>query len=296
MTPAYSYPALVEGGAIPCWEGNGFKIEDEFTQVLQYSMNESGWNDDLTEFHEEAAGDQHFIDKASRDYAISELSKHIDCAIPSTILEVGCSSGFMLQRMQITFPNATIIGSDVVNVPLQKLANTLPGVPLLRFDLTQCPLPSNSVDGIVMLNVLEHIEDDALALQQVFRILKPKGVLIIEVPAGPHLYDAYDKVLKHYRRYDLANLRNLVMQQGFKIQKKSHLGFLLYPGFWLTKQRNKRLLTESAVVQRQQVEKVIRQTGQSKFLHALMQSELYLGKWISYPFGIRCLLSCTKEE
>jgi ubiquinone/menaquinone biosynthesis C-methylase UbiE len=293
MTLTIALPP-VSDGIIPEWVGNGFRIGNEFTKVLQYSINTSGWNDDLTAFHEESAGDQHFIDRASRDHAIQQLKKNLSNKINPTILEIGCSSGFMLKRISKAFPNATVLGSDIVNEPLQKLADELPSVPLFRFDLTHCPFPDNSVDAVVILNVLEHIENDSLAMQQIHRILKKGGVLIIEVPAGPHLYDVYDKVLMHYRRYTRSSLRNLVKGNDFKIIDDSHLGFFLYPGFWFVKKRNQRLKLEDGQAQSQLVEKTIKDTGENKLFHALMQTEIFLGQGISYPVGIRCLMSCIK--
>lgn len=295
MSLPFALPPLSVEGGIPLWEGNGFRIGDEFTKVLQYSINTLGWNDELTFFHEETAGETHFIDKASRDHAIQELKKRLRNKKNPTILEIGCSSGFMLKRIHKAFPEATVIGSDVVSEPLHKLAEELPNVPLFRFDLLHCPLPDNSVDAIVILNVLEHIENDAGALQQIHRILKPGGAVIIEVPAGPHLFDVYDKVLMHYRRYSLSDLLNLATQNRFKIEKKSHLGFFLYPGFRFVKKRNQRLLSQANNIQQQHTQKNIRETGGNKFFHLLMQTELLIGKLISYPFGIRCLMTCIKK-
>lgn len=295
MNLPFTLPPITAEGAIPLWKGNGFQVGNEFNKVLQYSINTLGWNDDLTFFHEESAGDQHFIDRASRDHAIQQLKTHLKNKKNPVILEVGCSSGFMLKRMHHAFPDATIMGSDVVSEPLLQLTESLPEVPLFRFDLLNCPLPDNSIDAVVILNVLEHIENDAAALQQIFRILKPGGAVIIEVPAGPHLYDIYDKVLMHYRRYTLSGLKTLVKKQGFKITNQSHLGFFLYPGFWFVKKRNKSLLSQSEAIQKQLVEKNIRDTGESKILHALMQTELTLGKIMSFPWGIRCLMSCIKQ-
>lgn len=222
----FTLPPITDGGDIPLWAGDGFQVGEDFIKVLHYGVNKLGWNDDLTFFHEQSAGEQHFIDRASRDHAIYQLKKHIKQNNP-TILEVGCSSGFMLKRIRKTFPGALLIGSDVVHEPLIKIASTIPHIPLLRFDMVNCPLPDNSIDTIVMLNILEHIENDAAALQQTYRILKPGGFAVIEVPAGPHLYDIYDKTLMHYRRYKLSNLCELAKRQGFKIITKSHLGFFL---------------------------------------------------------------------
>jgi ubiquinone/menaquinone biosynthesis C-methylase UbiE len=294
MSIPFLLPPVREGGVAPSWNGEGFHVGDECVSVLEYSINHLGWNDELTEFHEESAGDHHFIDRASRDHAISQLTKHVRTAQP-VILEVGCSSGFMLKRMQQQFPGAILIGADVVQAPLKKLSQTLKNIPLMRFDMQRCPLPDNSVDALVMLNVLEHIEDDRAVISQAHRILKPGGVLVIEVPAGPHLYDCYDKVLMHYRRYRLSELTRMIQAEGFHLAKKSHLGFFIYPGFRHIKLRNKRLLTESDARQRQHVENVIQKTGENKLLHALMQAELGIGRWFSYPTGIRCLVTSIKR-
>jgi ubiquinone/menaquinone biosynthesis C-methylase UbiE len=170
----------------------------------------------------------------------------------------------------------------------------MPDMPLLQFDLTTCPLPTNSLDAVVLLNVLEHIPDDTAALHQVYRILKPGGVAVIEVPAGPHLYDVYDKLLLHCRRYFLAQARDLARNAGFHILYQSHMGFFVYPAFWLTKKRNRRYLAEEKTAQEQIVRQNIQSSQQSRLFSLLMRTELKLGQYISYPFGIRCLLTCRK--
>lgn len=277
----------------PVWTGRGFKIRDAVVPVLSYDVGVSGWTDELTRFHEATAGSSHFIDRASRQHALEQLDGHVRGLSP-VVLDVGCSSGFLLRQVRERFPHACVMGSDYLRGPLEKLAADMPDVPLLQFDLVECPLPEDSIDAVVLLNVLEHIEDDAAAVRQVHRILKPGGVVVIEVPAGPHLYDVYDKLLLHCRRYSLAGLRRLVLDARFEIIEQSHLGFLLYPGFWLVKKRGQRFTAEREVVQRQVVAKSIRETGNSRLLEAIMRIELMFGRWISYPFGVRCLLTCAK--
>jgi SAM-dependent methyltransferase len=293
MELPFQLPPIMQNGPYPIWTGHDFQVGDERTKVLHYSTNNTGWNDDLTSCHENAAGDNHFIDQASRNYTLSELKKNLSPLTMPIILEIGCSSGYMLQKINQLFPHATLIGADVVYKPLLELSKRLT-IPLLRFDILQCPLPDNCIDAIILLNVLEHIEDDITTLRQIFRILKPNGVLILEVPAGPHLYDAYDRICMHFRRYKLSTLCQLITKQGFTVANRSHLGTFIYPAFFLAKLWNKRLLTKSDTEQRQLIEKKIRQTSKNKFLSALMHMELMLGKWVSYPFGIRCMVSCIK--
>ena len=148
----------------PKWNGEIFVFDDQKTPVLEYSENFSGWSDDLTALHEEAAGDSHPIDLASRNDASAQVKKFMPSDL-AVIMEIGCSSGFLIRDLAKIFPKSIILGTDVVKEPLFRLAKTLPGVPLIRFDLLQCPLPNQSVDVLIMLNVLEHIEDDVAALQ-----------------------------------------------------------------------------------------------------------------------------------
>jgi SAM-dependent methyltransferase len=260
---------------------------------LSYAIATSGWTDELTRFHEGTAGAHHPIDRASRQHAIEQLEAHLRIPTP-VVLEVGCSSGFMLRLLRERCSQAFVIGADFVREPLEKLAAARPDLPLLRFDLTTCPLPERCVDAVVLLNVLEHIQEDEAALRQIHRILKPGGVVIIEVPAGPSLYDVYDKVLLHHRRYALKALCELAKQVGFHVVERSHLGFFVYPAFWFIKKRHKSLLAKEGAAQQQVVAKHIGDTQRSSFLDLLMRLELLLGRWVAYPYGIRCLLTCRK--
>ncbi len=291
---SFPWPPLSARSPSPRWTGHGFQVGDHFHPVLSYEVGSSGWTDELTSFHEEAAGGDHFIDLASRDHALAQLKKHLNGSCP-VILEVGCSSGFMLRHIQEEMPGARLMGADYVVGPLLKLAGQTPHIPLLQFDLTQCPLPTGSVDAVVMLNVLEHIQDDAAALRQVHRILKPGGIAVIEVPAGPHLYDAYDRLLMHHRRYSYSALRKLVQKANLKILSQSHLGFFLYPGFWWVKKSNRKFISLQKALPQQLVAQNIAMTKKSRFLSSLMGLELTLGKYLSYPFGIRCLMTCSKQ-
>lgn len=280
----------------PSWDGEAFRIGTRKLPVLSYHESQSGWTDDLTLMHEDLTGENHYMDKASRGNAVRALSPILGRSNP-TILEIGCSSGFLLKELKRRAGHGTIVGSDFISGPLVKLSGHLRGIPLLQFDITQCPLEDSSFDGVVMLNVLEHIQDDCKALKQVYRILRPGGLVVIEVPAGPHLYDFYDKHLMHYRRYRLDDLKALAQKTGFEVTRASHLGFFLYPLFSLMKKRNRK--KEGSLSKSEQsslVSRQIKRVHDNPLLHLLMRAELAVGKYISYPAGIRCLMVLRKEN
>jgi SAM-dependent methyltransferase len=88
--------------------------------------------------------------------------------------------------------------------------------------------------------VLEHIDNDFKALQEIQRILRPGGLAHIEVPADPPSFDLYDEVLMHFRRYRLGDLTTKAREAGFAILKATHLGFFVYPLFKMGKRRNQK--------------------------------------------------------
>jgi SAM-dependent methyltransferase len=289
----YPWPSPPGYTEKPIWGRHGFLLGGKSHPVIKYEVGSSGWSNELTNFHESTAGPNHFIDQASRQHALEQLKNFLYNPSP-VILEVGCSSGFMLRLIRKGLPEAFLIGSDYVGGGLLRLADELPDIPLLQFDLSKCPLPDGSIEAVVLLNVLEHIADDRSAMNQAYRILKPGGIAVIEVPAGPRLYDAYDKILMHERRYSLGQLKKLVLGAGFEILAHSHLGFFLYPGFWWVKRRNRKYFAKDENVQKEIVAKNIGATKESRLLKTVLQMELALGRYVAYPFGIRCLLTCRR--
>lgn len=276
----------------PTWTGRGFLIGKTRLPVLEYNDNFSGWSDELTTLHEETAGEAHPIDVASRGEALRQLTQNLNDKQAPVILEVGCSSGYLLQGMAKEMPHAVLVGADIVKAPMYLLSERLNNIPLMRFDLLQCPLPDSSFDAVVLLNVLEHIEDDMHALRQVSRLLKTGGMAVIEVPAGPELYDDYDKALMHFRRYRMADLMKKLEKAGLSVTRKSHLGYFVYPAFAHVKRRNKRQNQQNDITV---FTNQASGTSSSLILRAAFGLERLIGRFVSYPVGIRCLVTAKKH-
>ncbi|MDX2036879.1 MAG: class I SAM-dependent methyltransferase [Isosphaeraceae bacterium] len=76
-----------------------------------------------------------------------------------------------------------------------------------------------SFDVVLMLDVLEHIDDDRAALEDVFSLLGPGGRLVLTVPAMPWLWSRHDEVNEHRRRYTARMLREVIESAGFEIEE-----------------------------------------------------------------------------
>jgi SAM-dependent methyltransferase len=86
---------------------------------------------------------------------------------------------------------------------------------------------SLSADSVVLVNVLEHVQNDQDYLEMIYRILNPRGNLLLFVPAVPHLYGSLDEAFGHFRRYTKNDLRRKLQGGGFRLER---LRYVNLPG------------------------------------------------------------------
>ena len=258
---------------------------------LHYQKDASAWEPELLSMHEAEAGADHYIEIASRLQAVEGLRF---APARRTVMEVGMSSGYLLPYLRQACPDGLVIGADYQpDVPAKFIARDKT-YPLMQFDVTQCPLPDACLDVVVLLNVLEHVKDDHKALAEVARVLKPGGIMILEVPSGPWLFDVYDAMLNHYRRYSMRSLVASVREAGLETLWRSHLGFFIFPGFAAVKLLSRRRFQKDPEAARRNVAKQIASNRNRPFFSFLMRLERRLGRHVYLPFGIRCLLVARK--
>lgn len=153
------------------------------------------------------------------------------------ILEVGCGNGNLLRLIPQT--NKELFGSDFSEDYLKKAKAKNPKIKFFKGDLTDQTFwtqYNNSFDTVICSEVIEHLEKDTTALDIIFSILKPDGVLIITVPAFNFLYSDFDKKVGHYRRYSKTSLTKIAKDSGFKIEKIRYWNFLgMFGWFFLFK-------------------------------------------------------------
>jgi SAM-dependent methyltransferase len=246
------------------------------------------WSEELEALHEESSR-SHFIDVWTRGAMLSRLG-----ALPagSVIADLGCSTGYLLEDLRTSYPDATLIGVDLVGSGLRKAHVNVPEARLAQADLCALPLEEASVDAAVSANVLEHVPDDLAALAEIRRVLRPGAPGVLVVPAGPGLYDYYDRFLGHERRYGRGELARKARHAGLEVIEDIHLGSLLYPVFWLVKRRNRRCydhLRGAALEARVTVD--IERTRDSHAGHIACRVErALLARGVRLSFGIRSLI------
>jgi SAM-dependent methyltransferase len=91
------------------------------------------------------------------------------------------------------------------------------------------PRFAGQFDVITMLDVLEHIPDDVLALQRMHVLLKPDGRLLLTVPAYDWLWSGEDELSHHQRRYTAASLKQTAEAAGYSVLHCSYFNTILLP-------------------------------------------------------------------
>jgi len=84
------------------------------------------------------------------------------------------------------------------------------------------PFAHDSFDIVTALDVIEHVDDDLTTLRDLYRVMRPGGLLLISVPAYMQLWSYWDDILGHRRRYTGSTLRLVVETAGFRVRKVSH--------------------------------------------------------------------------
>lgn len=90
-----------------------------------------------------------------------------------------------------------------------------------------------SYDCAILVNVLEHIEDDRSALNNIGRLLRPHGSLLLFVPALRVLFSKMDERLGHFRRYHRTELEEAVTHAGYEIVMARYVDMIGTAGWWL---------------------------------------------------------------
>ncbi|MEJ3747690.1 class I SAM-dependent methyltransferase [Actinomycetes bacterium KLBMP 9797] len=123
---------------------------------------------------------------------------------PSTILELGCGRGGFGARLA-RMATYTAVEPDETSWQAAHDQITPSGGTVVHGDHHKVPDPG-TYDLVCAFEVLEHLADDAAALEEWLPLVRPGGHLLLSVPADPERFGAWDELVGHYRRYSSEQL------------------------------------------------------------------------------------------
>jgi ubiquinone/menaquinone biosynthesis C-methylase UbiE len=155
---------------------------------------------------------------------ILQLMKNID--ENSGILEVGCSGGMLVSKLQKK-GYTNIKGIDISSHAISQCKKK--GISNVQvMDGSATSFDPETFNIVVASDILEHINQEKKALKEWNRILKPGGTLIVFVPAFSILWSDHDKKNYHFRRYSKKRLLKILNNSGFSVKRSSYWNFFLF--------------------------------------------------------------------
>lgn len=207
-----------------------------------------------------------------------------------TMLDVGCGTG-------INFSVLSKYG-DTFSTDASEQALTFSrsrGIDgLVRSHIESLPFAASTFDVITALDVLEHIDNDLAALDELLRVTKEGGVLVITVPAYGFLWSEHDEALHHRRRYAASELRNKLTNAGFEVERITYyITFLFFPILFM---RFVQSVSKKSI--HAKTSHVILPGWLNSLLIAILGFERFLLRWMNFPFGVSivCLARKMRDD
>ena len=148
------------------------------------------------------------------------------CNVSDQLLDIGAGAG----RQSLLLSEEFGLQVDSLeNSEFGQKAILDKGLNLIYASATSIPMPNNYYDGIVAMDVLEHIPEDEKAISEFFRVIKPGGNLFITVPAFQFLWSSHDVAVDHVRRYSKRELVRKFEEAGLEVNYIRFWNSILFP-------------------------------------------------------------------
>lgn len=174
-------------------------------------------------------------------------------------------------------------------------ANNELGLNIINGSILALPFPDDSFDLVCAFDVVEHVADDLLAIQEMKRVCKKGGMITVTVPAFMSLWSHHDVVNEHYRRYTKTNLSQLFAANQLKCYKSTYYNTLLFIPIYVFRQFSK-LVPKNWIRSGAGSDATITPENGlfNNFMGKIFSLELPLLKFSNLPFGVSIYLSSKK--
>jgi SAM-dependent methyltransferase len=187
----------------------------------------------MTESHIEFYRRWHRLSKPYIQWQLEQFTPYLG----RRIADVGCGLGNFTESL---LDREFYLGIDLDAELLAELESNYgsrPQVGTMRLDVTSSSVPSTlrsyGIDTILCVNVIEHIEQDNIAIRNLVESLPIGGHACLLVPALPFLYGTLDELDGHYRRYTKRSLADRFQGLPIQVIKLYYFNFLGVPGWFM---------------------------------------------------------------
>lgn len=230
---------------------------------------------------------KHFWYQALHKNIIDTLKELFSQGNKIKILDAGCGSGLLLQKLQQI---GTAFGFDLSEYALKFcLQRQLKNIS--RATVQHLPFEADMFDAVISADVLYHrnVPEDRKALLEFYRVLKTGGSLVLNLPAFEFLRSAHDIAIHTQRRYKKKQLELLLRSCGFKINQCYYRNWLLFPFMVLS-----RLLRKVHMKAKPESDVSLPPAFLNNTLTKILFADDWLARQVPIPAGLSIFCVATK--
>lgn len=227
----------------------------------------------------------HFWYRVRRNMIHDFIRRYFGNRTDLNILDVGCGTGALLRELDV-YGKVQGLDFSTRAVSFCKERGILN---VEQGSATEISYASNTYDLVLALDILEHIDDDKKALNEISRVLKPNGHAIIFVPTFMFLWGVTDELSQHFRRYTLKELKSKAENEGLVVIRASYFNTLLFFPIALL-----RIFVRIFKIKIKS-ENELGSPSTNKLLYRIFDLERKFLKYINFPFGVSGLIICKKK-
>ena len=164
------------------------------------------------------AEDEHWWYRGRLRVVMDAVDRALRSSSSPRILDAGCGGGATLAALAA---RGHVVGLEPSAVSREKARGRGVGE-VVDGTIEALPFEDSSFDLALVLDVIEHLRDDAGALRELRRVVVSGGALIVTVPAHPRLWSRHDELNHHFRRYTRATLAAAASASGWNVTRMSH--------------------------------------------------------------------------
>lgn len=240
-------------------------------------------NEYATMFRVEAT---HWWYRALHDLIFQTLETELPEWRQKQVLDAGCGTGAILERLGNRDKNFGVdLAPEAIAFCQQRgLEN------VRQADICDLPFANDSFDAVISSSVIYHewVANVGTAMQEMFRVLRPGGLLILNVPAFRFLHSAHDVAVMTARRFRKSEIRDLLVNHDFVIRRLTYWTTLLFPLAVIARTIGLSQMGRDFEVEHESL--------QQRLFRRIMNCELRLLRRTPLPFGVALLAVACKQE
>lgn len=146
----------------------------------------------------------------------------------ASILDAGCGTGGLIKALQAYGPQWKIDGLDYSPLACDYTREKT-SVPIKEGSIEDLPYESRQFDAVVCADVISQIDDGSVALREFARVLKPGGILVLNVAAYQWMWSYHDDICESKHRFRRSELKAMLVKAGFQVTTSSYANMLILP-------------------------------------------------------------------